>query len=1233
MPLAGARVGNYELGPPIGVGGMATVYVAQDLSLERAVALKILPPKSAQDPEVLQRFLLEGKAAARLDHPNIARIFALGHDGSYYFLAFEYVEGRTVRQWIEDSGRIDIDQALEWSIQTAKALAHADRRGVVHRDIKPSNLIVTPGGQVKLVDLGLARRYESQGQLDLTQSGTTLGTFDYISPEQARDPRSVDVRSDLYSLGCTIFHMLAGAPPFPGLNVVQKLLHHQEKPAPDIRTINPEVPESLAALIARLMAKSPADRPSSADSCVKQLEAIRDEQAAKALASVAEAEPNSVRSLLNWLVPASVLTVAITFGAWLASESQRIPEGRDQPVPNETAQTASPEITPEPEAAPIVPRTLSADAATRKPPTTFRVKDGPSLAQAFRECTPGSVIVLSESARYELDSNEIPLMDKTDLTLRGESGTRPVLVAAIPGPEQAAERPAVAGLLRMRESRMTIQNVTFDLGTATGEWLGAAILAENCDLALRDVMFLTDSTPRKATGPFIRIGKSDYREDSAWRPLRIENCRFLGNRAAVGGRGSLDISIYDSAILGSEPLVEIAETDRETPWPCTIRIEHVNFQATGFTPVLRLGNGAVAVRVRNSVFGPKPGVRMNLVSSRRPSRVDWFGRENLYGEMAAFMESPRVEEEIVNFAEWSHTDQVVREQSSLSTNRFVYGPVESATLAAEGRWADAFALNRGPWSDLPIGVRAWAAETAAAAERPENREVALANETGKGASRADRGEDRTTEPKQPQELAADARILAKIPQVERGNSILEPVPMPMPMQEEPAEKKSGSSASADGKRITVVANSEPETSPARKSATESQPGQTVEAITDDLTNRRNANVTQPVADQKTTTEAEKRPVVRSAEEFRKALSEPAASQGSTIMLAAGSVIRIDSQLTLAEGRWLIAAQPGTIRPRIVFEGQNRALIENRARWTIEKAANLRLRGIDIEWTGNEPGGERLFDVAPGTQAIFESCALTAKQARNDLFLFATTQGDMDDFADRSSVRSNVRLIDCVVRASAGLMRCPGELRCEFEITGTLAIVGRPLITILAPERLQPSQSSRVQVNQSTIVLGSSLAIVNLGRAQADRPHLEFQVRRSILAGNAQADNSLIEVQGADPDDELSDCVAWDGEEVAYHQWSTYRTDRNNLSGMLARRQNREEWQLSHTLQDHEPIHGDVDFSGGDFWGKNVKAWEAAPDDFAIAKGSSAIGLGASIDRLPRVAAAQAPIQDSNGFEP
>src|SRR5262249_11560100 len=174
----------------------------------------------------------------------------------YHFIAFEYIEGTTIRQKVERDGPLSVSETINYTLQLANALVHASERGVVHRDIKPSNIIVTPHGRAKLVDMGLARQFERGGEdHGLTQSGMTLGTFDYISPEQARDPRDVDVRSDLYSLGCTMFHMLTGRPPFPDGTVLQKLLQHQEEPAPDVRTLNPAVPADLAAILLKLMAK------------------------------------------------------------------------------------------------------------------------------------------------------------------------------------------------------------------------------------------------------------------------------------------------------------------------------------------------------------------------------------------------------------------------------------------------------------------------------------------------------------------------------------------------------------------------------------------------------------------------------------------------------------------------------------------------------------------------------------------------------------------------------------------------------------------------------------------------------------------------------------------------------------------------------------------------------------------------------------------------------------------
>src|SRR5437763_5879774 len=204
---------------------------------------------------MIRRFKNEAQRAARLDHPNIARVYYVGEDGGWNFIVFEFIEGTNLRDRAEKDGPLDLEQALHYTLQIAEALAHSSSREVVHRDIKPSNVLVTASDQVKLVDMGLARLHQVESEADdLTASGVTLGTFDYISPEQARDPRAADVRSDIYSLGCTLFYMLTGRPPFPDGTVLQKLLQHQGDEPADPREFRPDLPDDLVRLLWRMLA-------------------------------------------------------------------------------------------------------------------------------------------------------------------------------------------------------------------------------------------------------------------------------------------------------------------------------------------------------------------------------------------------------------------------------------------------------------------------------------------------------------------------------------------------------------------------------------------------------------------------------------------------------------------------------------------------------------------------------------------------------------------------------------------------------------------------------------------------------------------------------------------------------------------------------------------------------------------------------------------------------------------
>ena len=268
----GFRLGHYEIVGTIGSGGMATVLKARDLELGRIVALKILPPDSARDPDSVTRFKQEARAAAKLDHDNVARVFFYGEDKGLHFIAFEFVEGETLRTLIEQQVTLAPADCLRYLLQLAAGLQHASDRGVIHRDVKPSNIVITPEGKAKIIDMGLARQQGSHSvHGGVTQSGMTLGTFDYISPEQALDPRAVDVRSDIYSLGCSFYHALTGRPPVPEGTAAKKLHAHQHEPPIDPRQLNPAVPDALAVILSGMMVKDRQRRYASPEALIRDL--------------------------------------------------------------------------------------------------------------------------------------------------------------------------------------------------------------------------------------------------------------------------------------------------------------------------------------------------------------------------------------------------------------------------------------------------------------------------------------------------------------------------------------------------------------------------------------------------------------------------------------------------------------------------------------------------------------------------------------------------------------------------------------------------------------------------------------------------------------------------------------------------------------------------------------------------------------------------------------------------
>jgi serine/threonine-protein kinase len=236
---------------------MADVYLAEQESLGRHVAVKVLRLEALRHPAAIDRFAQEARAAASLVHGNIVQIHEVACIDGIHFLAAEYVAGPSLKAWLAARGPLDVRQGLAMLAQVGSALARAAQHGIVHRDIKPENLLVTPAGEVKVADFGLARVLSSA--VDLTQEGMTLGTPLYMSPEQGQGG-AVDSRSDLYSLGATIYHLLVGHPPFTGPTPVSVVMAHIQEPLVPLATLRPDLPAALCTIVERLLAKRPDDR-------------------------------------------------------------------------------------------------------------------------------------------------------------------------------------------------------------------------------------------------------------------------------------------------------------------------------------------------------------------------------------------------------------------------------------------------------------------------------------------------------------------------------------------------------------------------------------------------------------------------------------------------------------------------------------------------------------------------------------------------------------------------------------------------------------------------------------------------------------------------------------------------------------------------------------------------------------------------------------------------------------
>ena len=270
-PLVGGRLRHFEVERLLGRGGMGSVYLGMDTSLERPVALKVLSPEIGHDPEVVARFEREARAQARLRHPNVAQIYFIGEESGLHFFALEFLEGPALDEVLAVR-RLPWTEAVEYTIAAARGLRAALAHGFIHRDVKPSNLVLDRESGIKILDFGLVKSLN--GDAELTRNGAIIGSPLYMAPEQGRG-EDVDHRADIYSLGCALYHMLTGKPPFSGPSPVGVIAMHMSERAEPVRAVAPDVPDRLARVVECMMAKQPVDRYLGYDELINALEAAR----------------------------------------------------------------------------------------------------------------------------------------------------------------------------------------------------------------------------------------------------------------------------------------------------------------------------------------------------------------------------------------------------------------------------------------------------------------------------------------------------------------------------------------------------------------------------------------------------------------------------------------------------------------------------------------------------------------------------------------------------------------------------------------------------------------------------------------------------------------------------------------------------------------------------------------------------------------------------------------------
>ena len=1205
LPVPGERVGDFGLEEAIGAGGMGAVFRAVDIKLDRQVALKILPPDQAIDPEVVQRYYQEGRAAARLDHENIARVYSIGHDGHFHYIAFEYIEGTTIRQRVEAGGPLPVGDAINYTLQIANALVHAAERGVVHRDIKPSNIIVTPQGRAKLVDMGLARRFERGDDTGLTQSGMTLGTFDYISPEQARDPRDVDVRGDLYSLGCTLFHMLSGRPPFPEGTVLQKLLQHQEEPPPDIRKLNHAVPDDLASILVKLMAKDRDRRYQTPEQLVRDLLTVAGSLGLRSLNPeglvwMAPSPAPAWARHLVWGVPALAFLLILACLAWWG----------DGPAPS-TAMTIEPvPSTPPPKVQrPGLPTPTKATTAPEaEAPREIAVDSRDDLLRVLAEAAPRSTILLADKGPYDLRAAKPGALKGLDLTIRAEAGVRPVIRLSRDPDDPSGSSPKA--LLDLVGGRLTLDGLEF---LAEGLDAPAAIRAEDSELVIRRCAFRRPGASPLRSRPAAIVVRATSRPTPGspadrGASLSVDASEFEGGQVGVFASGPVDVGLRDCT-FGPAP------ADQATIWAensdvgagmAEFRISHVSALA-GAGPVFRFSGTAPRVRVADSAFAPPTlaSTPPTLIAIDSPDRLDWRGVDNLYGRFGVYLQPSRgsaLRPAIRTFEGWADDPSAFRESGSVAVEGHpweernpldflaleVSSPTRAFQLAVPRQAPPRPGARQGPFGPLPAPVVA----ATASAPGPNSALPPVV------AVPPDRRERLGAEPVRPREVASSTSPNVPKPKATVVAPDVSMRAMPLTL---PAERTVGGARDDDPDAPTGSPELTPMPMPVDP---ERPPASLVPMVSSSVAPPK------PEAPAPAVPAAESN-AIRTVEEFSYALNRPKPGI-NTLVIAADADWVLPACRVRGMSSWVILADRGAGRPRLRFRPDPLATptTDAWAAWMSVQASGLRIVGVDLVLPDSDALAPPLkkraaFAISPGTIDLsLEDCTVTIEGDSTPSAVVAVLAGEVGG-------EGRLRFENCLLRAGGDLVDVAAGRKLELEVDNAVISTAGSMVHAHGLPEGRTAEGIKVALRQVTARMAGGLALLQSAPGEPELPVADINARDAILTTD-DPDSPLLRVDGQGNLDDLRSLIRWEGRSVAYHQINIYRRDQSAQPGAIPTLFHREFWDFTHGRKEESAIHGDLMFQSD--WPPDRRPWTLRPDDVRLRAESPA--TGADLPNIP-----------------